>query len=223
VTKTSLAKALNISPGRLSHYLKQGLPWPTTIEDAIAWKDANIDTSGNKTGPKVTDEELGALTVESLGYTLPEGVSLYDVLERMQDRERNAYGKMLAAEKHLSENSDAKLSSRLQQLQREHTETTKLRVAIENTILDMEARCQKLVPATKADEWMNEILQPLGAFVRCLPNSANNASDRELLIKVALEFEKEIDAAIERATDKALSTTWPEYRMRLENSLTQAP
>ena len=52
LTKAGLAKALNVSPGRMSQFFKMGMPWPTSVEEAQIWKMENVHPIGDKTGPK---------------------------------------------------------------------------------------------------------------------------------------------------------------------------
>jgi transcriptional regulator with XRE-family HTH domain len=142
MTQAEIARALNKSEAQISRWKSRpGFPGIAAGPDAIKrWHDEHVLDRGPKWILKVeVDDSLEPLTIESIGYEVPEGSDLKDILDRMKEREQVLFGKLTAAEKYLETHKDVKLASKIPGVQRDYQSAGKAATAIANTIAAMGA------------------------------------------------------------------------------------
>lgn len=195
MTKAALAKALNVSAGRLSHYLKLGMPFPISVPDAETWRDNNLRLSGNKRGPKEAEDEfnlgsdLGPLDIPEIN--LPEGTDIAARLGRLQDREAFLHGTIKAIE---SAKPNPRLSGRLAQAHRDWLDVNKLATGVEQALLAMQIRRGELIDAEVSKKQYLDLMMPIIQLIKALPNQGTNEAEQTILARAASKLKQDVVA-----------------------------
>ena len=196
VTATQVAKEIGIDKSTLSKWRKRpGCPPLEAGGAAIKrWHD---DTFLDR-GPKLFDDE-NDISLDDVDFTLPQGSDATDVLARIEKSERRLAGMIEAWE---SQKLTPKQSSKLAQLRREYRDTSKLVIAAHRAILEMQRTRAVLVGWETANQFVLTILEEILKFPRRLAARGNNQAERDLLKKVAADFQIVISEASKTAAPK---------------------
>jgi len=197
VTATQVAKEIGIDKSTLSKWRKRpGCPPLEAGGAAIKrWHD---DTFLDR-GPKLLDDDENDISLDDVDFTLPQGSDATDVLARMEKSERRLAGMIEAWE---SQKVTPKQSSKLAQLRREYRENSKLVIAAHKAILEMEQQKRVLVEWETANEFVMAVPEEVLKFPRRIPARGQNQSERDLLKKVAADFQQVISEASKTAAQK---------------------
>jgi hypothetical protein len=202
MTATEIAKELNIDKATLSRWLKrEGCPPLSAGAAAIAkWRhDGTMLDRGPKMNLFDEDdcEDDGALSLEWLGYELPEGDDIDALLARNQEREKILFAKLTAAEKYLATNRNPKLTSRLTQLQTAHIAASKMVAAIMNTRSEMVSRSKTVIPRVEFEEKLLHSITILSMFIMNLSGRIiTNPEEKPMLLAIAQSWDLEIAARL---------------------------
>ena len=197
VTATQVAKEIGIDKSTLSKWRKRpGCPPLEAGGAAIKrWHD---DTFLDR-GPKLLDDDENDISLDDVDFTLPQGSDATDVLARMEKSERRLAGMIEAWE---SQKVTPKQSSKLAQLRREYRENSKLVITAHKAILEMEQQKRVLVEWETANEFVMAVPEEVLKFPRRIPARGQNQSERDLLKKVAADFQQVISEASKTAAQK---------------------
>lgn len=190
---TEVAKELRINKSTLSRWLKdEGCPPLSAGGKAIkAWRD---DTKLDR-GPKIEDDD--DISLNDVEFTLPQGSNPEDVLARMEKAERRLSGMIEVWEE--NKKLTAKQASKLGQLRKEYRETSKLVIAAHRAILEMNRQKKVLVEWETANEFVMAVLDEVLKFPRRIPARGKDQLERDLLKKVAADFQQLISEASKSA------------------------
>jgi hypothetical protein len=194
-TATQIAKQIGIDKSTLSKWRKR--PGCPSLEAGSAAIKRWHDNAFLDRGPKIEDDDISLNDIE---FVLPRGSNPEDVLSRMEKSERRLSGMIEA----WSENKKitAKQSSKLAQLRREYRETSRLVIAAHRVILEMQRTRAVLVEWETANQFVMTILEEILKFPRRLPARGNSQAERDLLKKVAADFQLVISEASALAAEK---------------------
>ena len=194
-TATQIAKEIGIDKSTLSKWRKRP-DCPPLDAGGAAIKRWHDNTFLDR-GPKLIDEN--DISLDDVEFTLPKGSDATDVLARMEKSERRLAGMIEAWE---SQKLTPKQSSKLAQLRREYRETSKLVIAAHKAILEMEQQRKVLVEWETASEFVMAVLDEVLKFPRRIPARGENQTERDLLKKVAADFQQVISEASTTAAKK---------------------
>jgi len=198
VTATQVAKEIGIDKSTLSKWRKRP-DCPPLEAGGAAIKRWHDDTFLER-GPKLFDDDENDISLDDVDFTLPQGSDASDVLARMEKSERRLAGMIEAWEE--NKKLTPKQSSKLAQLRREYRDTSKLVIAAHRAILEMQRTRAVLVEWETANQFVLTILEEILKFPHRLPARGNNQAERDLLKKVAADFQIVIAEASTLAAEK---------------------
>jgi superfamily I DNA/RNA helicase len=196
-TATQIAKEIGIDKSTLSKWRKRP-DCPPLSAGSAAIKRWHDNTFLDR-GPKLFDDDENHISLDDVEFTLPEGSDATDVLARMEKSERRLAGMIEAWE---SQKLTPKQSSKLAQLRREYRETSKLVIVAHKAILEMEQQKKVLVEWETANEFVMAVLEEVLKFPRRIPARGEDQSERDLLKKVAADFQQVISETSKTAAQK---------------------
>jgi superfamily I DNA/RNA helicase len=196
-TATQIAKEIGIDKSTLSKWRKRP-DCPPLSAGSAAIKRWHDNTFLDR-GPKLFDDDENHISLDDVEFTLPEGSDATDVLARMEKSERRLAGMIEAWE---SQKLTPKQSSKLAQLRREYRETSKLVIAAHKAILEMEQQKKVLVEWETANEFVMAVLEEVLKFPRRIPARGEDQSERDLLKKVAADFQQVVSETSKTAAQK---------------------
>jgi superfamily I DNA/RNA helicase len=196
-TATKIAKEIGIDKSTLSKWRKR--PGCPSLEAGSAAIKRWHDNTFLDRGPKLFEDDEDDISLDGIEFVLPEGSDATDVLARMEKYERRLAGLIEAWE---SQKLTPKQSSKLTQLRREYRDTSKLVIAAHRAILEMQRTRAVLVEWETADQFVMTVLDEILKFPRRIPARGNSQEERDLLKKVAADFQIVIAEASTLAAKK---------------------
>jgi transcriptional regulator with XRE-family HTH domain len=192
LSQAQLAKELGVDKSQITRWKDRGAPIDKGASAVREWREATLLDRG-----QIEDDD--SISMDDIEFELPEGSNATDVLSRMEKSERRLSGIIEAWEKC---KPNPKLSAKLVHLRREYRETSKLVIAAHKAILEMEQQKKVLVEWETANEFVMAVLEEVLKFPHTLPRRGEDQSERDLLKKVAADFQLVISEASKTAATK---------------------
>ena len=193
LTQAQLAKELGVDKSQITRWKDRGAPIDQGATAVREWREATLLDRG-----QIEDDD-DSISMDDIEFTLPEGSNATGVLSRMEKSERRLSGIIEAWEKC---KPNPKLSAKLVHSRREYRETSKLVIAAHKAILEMEQQKKVLVEWKTANEFVMAVLEEVLKFPHTLPRRGEDQSERDLLKKVAADFQLVISEASKTAATK---------------------